>query len=297
MNFPNLFIVGAPRSGTTSLYEYLAPHPNIFMSPQKEPHFFGSDMQSTWFVRNRQEYFNLFSQRQNERYAGEASAMYLYSQRAAREIHDFNPNSRIIIMLRSPVEMMQSLYFHSLRMLNEDLPTFEAALDAEAERINGHRIPSTAFFVDTIFYRRVARYSEQVERYLKTFGQQQVHIIIFDDFENNTALSYRQTLNFLEVDDTFVPTFSRANATESIRSKMIARILTNPSSKMRVIARTLKPLVYPLYLGLLHFNNRPLDRPPMEPELERRLKREFVPEVESLSNLLKRDLTHWTRTD
>ncbi len=297
MDFPNLFIVGAPRSGTTSLYQYLAAHPNVFMSPEKEPHFFGSDMQSTWFVRNRQEYLNLFKQRRSEFYAGEASALYLYSQRAAQEIHAFNPDSRIIIMLRSPVEMMQSMYFHSLKTLNEDLPTFEAALDAEGERVQGRQIPSTTFFVDSIFYRRIARYSEQVARYLEIFGQQQVHTIIFDDFRSNTALSYKQTLNFLKIDDTFAPSFNQTNASESIRSKMIARILVNPSARARGLAHRFKPLVYPVYIGLLRFNNRPLARPPLDPELERRLKREFAPEVERLSKLLNRDLTYWTRTD
>ncbi|HVU14144.1 MAG TPA: hypothetical protein VHD90_22855, partial [Phototrophicaceae bacterium] len=109
--------------------------------------------------------------------------------------------------------------------------------------------------------------------------------------------SYKQTLNFLKIDDTFAPSFNQTNASESIRSKMIARILVNPSARARGLAHRFKPLVYPVYIGLLRFNNRPLARPPLDPELERRLKREFAPEVEHLSKLLNRDLTYWTRTD
>src|SRR5882672_1680365 len=114
MRKPDCFIVGAPRCGTTAMYTYLGQHPEIFMSARKEPHFFGTDLSSPALVRDEQQYLSLFAKAQNEKRAGEASVFYLYSQRAAREIHAFCPSARIIIMLRNPVEMMYSLHSRHL---------------------------------------------------------------------------------------------------------------------------------------------------------------------------------------
>jgi hypothetical protein len=105
MKKPDFFIVGAPKCGTTSLSEYLKQHPEIFMSEPKEPHFFGTDLESYWggrFERYRDvhKYLSLFANVQDEIRVGEASPWYLYSKRAAEEIKQFNPASRIIILLR-----------------------------------------------------------------------------------------------------------------------------------------------------------------------------------------------------
>ena len=127
---PNLFIVGAGKSGTTALYEYLNQHPAIFMSPVKEPHYFASDFyvkQSTsTFSRFTDEhaYLRLFENAADEVWLGEASPSYLPSTVAASEIYKFNPASRIIIMLRNPIEAIYAAY-HQFRFgLTEPLPTF-----------------------------------------------------------------------------------------------------------------------------------------------------------------------------
>ncbi|NLF38083.1 sulfotransferase, partial [bacterium] len=105
MRLPDFFIVGAPKSGTTALHAYLGRHPSIFVPARKEPHFFGSDIVSPAFVRDRDAYLSLFAGATTEARVGEASIWYLYSKRAAREIKEFNPDARIIIMLRNPVDM------------------------------------------------------------------------------------------------------------------------------------------------------------------------------------------------
>jgi len=99
---PNFFIVGAPKCGTTSMTEYLKQHPDIFIPEEKEPHYFGSDLEYPRITKTEAQYLRLFSEAQDERRLGEASVWYLFSQRAAQEIYEFNPLSRIIIMLRTP---------------------------------------------------------------------------------------------------------------------------------------------------------------------------------------------------
>lgn len=107
---PDVFIVGAPKCGTSAMHQYLAAHPDIYMA-KKEMHTFGGDLRfgPQFYRRNLHEYLAEFAARQGQRRAGEASVWYLFSTQAAAEIHAFNPEARIIIMLREPAEMLHSL--------------------------------------------------------------------------------------------------------------------------------------------------------------------------------------------
>src|SRR5438270_13689284 len=106
---PNLFIVGAPKCGTTALNDYLAKHPEVFMAT-KEQHYFGSDLEFQGKQTKAVQYFPSFSGAGQCRRRGEASVWYLFSQKAAREIHAYNPRAQVIVMLRNPVDMMYSLH-------------------------------------------------------------------------------------------------------------------------------------------------------------------------------------------
>src|SRR5687768_15406060 len=145
MRTPNFFIVGAPRCGTTSMYAYLRQHPEIYVSPHKEPHFFGSDLSPLpGAIREEELYRALFAGAGDRPRAGEASVWYLSSRKAASEIRAFAPEARILILLRAPHQMLESLHSLFLRTGNEDLPTLEEALAAEPERRRGQRIPPGA---------------------------------------------------------------------------------------------------------------------------------------------------------
>ena len=133
---PDLFLVGAPKCGTTAFSDYLSQHPDIFMA-RKEMHFFGADLRFAphFYRRDEAEYLAQFAARNNQRRVGEASVWHLFSKTAAAEIKAFSPEARIIVMLREPVEMMYSLFHYFRFDGNENLPTFEAALNAELSRI------------------------------------------------------------------------------------------------------------------------------------------------------------------
>src|SRR3974390_940759 len=100
---PNFFIVGAPKSGTSAMSQYLSEHPDIYMA-KKEMNFFGEDLRFGRRIWRRDlgSYLNEFKTCNSQRRAGEASVWYLFSSRAAEEIRAFDPNSRIIVMLREP---------------------------------------------------------------------------------------------------------------------------------------------------------------------------------------------------
>lgn len=128
---PNFFIVGAPKCGTTAMHIYLRQHPEIFMPEKKESHFFGSDLNSQYFIRDREKYLSLFSEAKDVKRIGEASVWYLYSKQAAYEIKEFSPSASIIIMLRNPVDMLYAQHSQFLYNGNENIASFEDALNAE----------------------------------------------------------------------------------------------------------------------------------------------------------------------
>lgn len=312
MKKPNFFIVGAPRCGTTSLYQYLRAHPEIFMPARKEPHFFGSDLDDPRRPRSRAEYLALFAEARLEKRVGEASTSYLYSRQAAREIKEFAPEARIIVMLRNPVDMMYSFYNQAYNFWGarygaaEDLADFESALEAEDERKRGSRLPGNLEAVSYtgdertrsyhfLFYRDLARYAAQLQRYLDCFGRDNVHAIIFDDLQKTPAQVYRETCAFLEVAEDYQPDFRVYNSQQRFRSKTVARLLRLVpvpvlGAGRNILVRFLGRAASAKLLGLMHGPARPR---PLESALRGRLQAEFAAEVEQLSALLGRDVTHW----
>lgn len=295
MRQPDFFIVGAPKCGTTAMDEYLKKHPEIFVAERKEMHFFGSDLNLNINRMTREEYLPHFSKAKNEKRVGEASVWYLYSKRAASEIKEFCASASIIIMLRNPVDMLYSLHSQLLYNGDEDIEDFEAALNAEADRKKGLRMPKGAIVTYGVFYQDVVKYTEQVQRYLDVFGQDNVHIIIFDEFKRNTPEIYRKTLRFLGVNPDFQPDFQVVNPNKIVRSKTLRSFLIHRPRIVKWFGNAFmsKQLRDRLLIRFQRSNIQYVPRQPMDSALKQRLVKDFVPEVEKLSHLLNRDLTHW----
>lgn len=295
MRKPDFFIVGAPKCGTTAMDHYLKQHPEIFLPDRKEPQFFGSDIYSPAFIRDEAEYLRLFSEVGGERRVGETSVWSLYSRVAAREIARFSPHANVIIMLRNPTEMLYSMHSQYLYTGNEDIESFAEALDAEEDRKNGRRIPETVTFVEGLFYRDSARYHEQVQRYIETFGREKVHVILFDDLKADPANVYAETLRFLDVDPSFLPDLKVVNPNKRVRSKALRDASKYSQGHARRLARSLVPsrLRRGLMSVLDRYNTVYEPPRPIERETSARLRAEFAPEVERLGELLGRDLSAW----
>jgi hypothetical protein len=306
-NKPNFFIAGAPKCGTTALDQYLATHPDIFMA-RKEMHFFGSDLKfgAQFFRRDRAAYLREFNARDGQTFVGESSVWYLYSRYAADEIKAFNPDARIIIMLRDPVALLHALFCAFSADGNENLPTFKEALAAEEERRAGRRIGRQAYLPQALIYREVPRFAEQVQRYFNVFGRDRVHVIIYDDFNADNAGMFRQTLEFLGADPhwtlpAFNPVNANVNGPESVRSPFMRDLLNDPlvrGTAIKLRAWLPRPIFAwvqkkGLALNASNFISSASKRTPLDDDLKISLRREFAPEVERLSDLLGKDLTHW----
>jgi hypothetical protein len=283
--------------------QYLAAHPEIYMA-KKEMHAFGSDLRfgPQFYRRDQEAYLAEFATRNGERRAGEASVWYLFSTQAAAEIHAFNPEARIIILLREPAEMLYSLYYQFRFDGNEHLPTFEEALAAEDERRAGRCLTRQTYLAQGLVYRDTARFTEQVRRYFNVFGRERVQVIIYDDLAADVHGVYCRTLEFLGVDSTRIETdFQVINGNKSVKHSALRGLLNDPLVRSTAVAigrRLPRPIFTALHdveRRLWKLNSRSEKRPPLAPDVRAQLQREFAPEVERLSELLGRDLTHWSQ--
>ncbi|KFI22372.1 sulfotransferase family protein [Nitrosococcus oceani] len=288
---PDFFIVGAPKSGTTSMMRYLDEHPNIAMPQRREPNFFGKDFNWPQFkIGTWEDYLAIFHDAPDLVRIGEKSVWYLYSATAAQEIKNFNPESRIIIMLRSPIDMMVSLHQQLLKTDDENIVSFESALQAETLRKKGLQMPPRTRLREGLFYREVARYSEQVERYIQVFGKDKVHIIIYDEFKRNPANEYYRVLDFIGVEKNFLPKFRIYNARSRFRSYFLKRLIMKEPLYYRLIPGAIRSA---LEWRIERWNRIPGQHVPISQNLRKCLKEELQQDVERLSSIIGRDLSDW----
>lgn len=296
MKKPNFFIVGAKKSGTTAMFEYLKQHPDVFLCDPKEPAYFGKDLGIPDVVATERDYLKLFAGAQNEKIIGEGSTWYINSSNAAREIHQFNPQAKILIMLRNPVDMIHSLHSYLIWMGWETIENFEEALEAEEDRKQGRRIPYPMYPVRPLLYREMVAYSQQVQNYLDVFGEAQTKIIIFDDFKNDARAAFKETCEFLGIDSAFEPHIEKVNENRSVRNPKLHSLLTRPNPKLKQMVRSVMPQSVRARMGekLITLNSQTAARQTMSDDLRQRLESEFAPDVERLGQILNRDLvTLW----
>ena len=301
MTQPSFFIVGAPKCGTTALSKYLNGHPEIFIPEQKELHFFDTDLKTPERAKTLDHYLGLFASGV-DKICGEGTTTYLYSKTAAQEIYRFNPKAKIIIMLREPIEMMYS--FHSQLLFNgssETVDDFKEAIALESARKAGHQIPARCSEPSLLFYRDLAKFSDQVHRYLDIFGPEQVKILLFREFTDNTAIAFRNILEFIGADPNFEIEFVRMNSNKKVRNKTIQALVKYPPSRILEIGKYFIPLPQSQRRQLLEWfkqqigrvNTQQATRPTLDPSLRTQLAQELRPDIQKLSQLINRDLSHW----
>lgn len=297
---PDFLLVGAPKSGTTAMHAYLQWHPEVFMPAAKEIHYYGSDLSGLLTQLSPEQHQAMFAGSESARRAGETCIWALYSHKAAEEIKREIPNARILIMLRDPVNMIYAQHAELVYQGIEDITSFRRALAAEEDRKHGRRLPKNTTPVPSpiLFYRDVVRYAEQVERYFRAFGPKQVHVILYDDLKRDSHGVYRKVLEFLDVDPDFQTDLPVINPNKRVRSIRLRKLLHQPPPLLNRLCRTMIPSTATrksLLDSLDRWNVGFHPRPPMNEKLRRQLQEEFAPDVERLSTLLGRDLTHWVR--
>jgi hypothetical protein len=292
MRKPDFFIVGQTRSGTSTLVYQLNQHPDIFCIHSGKgdiPQFFGFSPT----IKTEEEYLKIFKDVKNEKMMGEKGTDNLMAPKVAQKIHQYYPDAKIIMQLRNPIDMMISL--HNLTVnagVFEPIINFEDALNAEKQR-EKEEFENPGTYNPNLFYRRNARYVDQVKRYVDLFGLEKIHVRLFDDFLKDSTGSYQEICRFLEVDDTIVPITEHQNIRRISRSRKLQGWVTSmEGTKFRKIVRKI-PKIQDVY----NIVNRPLapKERKISKELEQKLKKDLKPEIEALSKLIKKDVTFWCK--
>lgn len=315
MTLPNFFIVGAPKAGTDELYYQLEQHPQIYMSPLKEPCFFSNEVRVDNFeedlrpraraaadslreyldggasskrfggiVTSLRDYERLFLRVRNETAIGEGSVCYLWSYSAASVIASTIPHARIIMVLMDPAERAYRQYLKSLsdgNVRHSFRTHLEMALRDKRQKLTVYH-PFLEF----------GNYSEQVRRYLARFPREQIHISFYEDRGIDPTRWFKSIVRFLGVDDSFVPTPVNIPSMPQLpRLKLLAR-LSLPETK-HALGSLLSAPVKSRIKGLLYARD---GDPTLAPQDRDVLVKFYRSDILELQRLLDRDLSMWLRS-
>jgi hypothetical protein len=297
---PNFFIVGAARSGTTSLDQYIRQHPEIYMAPKKETHYFavnqfpscfkgpGDDNLNRRIVREMAQYSQLFDNTGGKKAIGEASVFYLCSPGTAERIAQAVPDAKIIMILREPVARAYSSYMLLIRDGRETLG-FAEGLTLEEER-------KQKDFEPIWWYKELSLYYKQVKRYLDVFGIQQVKVLLYEELFTNPKPVFRDIFTFLGVNgDVAIDTSVRHGITGVPKSRRLYTLLDNFINNPSPLGKRISSLV-PLQLRAPWASKtleKILQPIPINSQTHAQLKEYFAEDVGNLGDLLHRDLSSW----
>jgi hypothetical protein len=303
--FPDFFVVGAPRCGSTAISRYLSGNPQICFSKPKEPHFFSMTLDEKPDADVAADYLNLFFRHCNDmhRAIGEGSVSYLYFPAAISRIQRLNPAAKFIVMVRNPIDMVYSYHARVLALLDEDQEDFRTAWELQEARARGENIPRRCRVPQLLQYADVGKLGLHVGRLLEQAGRENCHVIVFDDFVSDTLAVYRQVLDFLGVDYDGQTYFPPVEVSKYYRLRWLHVLLKRPPSRVASYAMniekrarrtgTKKPLLMRVRKWLVAKNTVRRKRPPLDPAMREILREAFSEDIATLGRLLDRDLGHW----
>jgi len=292
MKPPNFFIIGAPKSGTTSLYNYLCTHPNIFMSEIKGPHFFATDLNNSRLVKTEKEYLDLFKPVKKHHLAiGEASVLYLYSREAIKNLYENYPKSKLIVLLRNPIDIIQSWHAEKLWSGTEITENIELAWKFAKVRRNN---VESKYNDDAILdYPRIAMLGDQIQFLLNYFSKEQIKFIIFDELVKNTKEQYNDVIKFLELPFHNKDDFHIYNPYKEYKVKWIQNFLTHPPRLMIFILNIFKQLVgikkINIIPKILKINTYHPHKPELKQTFKNKIIDDYYDDLQKLSKLLNKD--------
>lgn len=291
MTKPNLFIVGAPKCGTTSLANWLACHPQVYMSAKKEPHWFNFD-HNHGNVKSLEEYQRLFKDTDlnTHQVIGEASVWYLYSNEAIPRILEYSPDSQFIVMVRNPIEMAFSLHEQMLFAGYENEHDFRKAWDSQERREAGRDIPLQCSEPSYIQYGCACSLGSQLESLLSWVCPDRVHIIVLDDMRTHPRHEYLKLLNFLSLNDDGRSQFQAKNTAKVRRWQTVLRA-TKTLGRLKQIIGIRRGLGILTAIERANTKHRP--RPIADPEVRYELEQYFAPEIQKMERILERDFSGW----
>lgn len=303
---PDFLIIGAGKSGTTSLDNYLKQHPEIFISRFKEPNFYGYELVKSQdlggdpselehynnSVTNLRDYLKLFDAARPGQLIGETSNTYMYHEVAAARIKYYNPNVKLIAVLRQPTERLYSRYLHLAREDKRPTENFADCLNPQ-----------------TIWWRRndlikEGFYSRYLERFYKLFPSENIRVFLYEDFSKKPSVVLKEIFSFLGIDSAFEIDLSvKYNESGLIKNKFLDKIYGGKG----IISKTVKAIFPETIVSFLrestfvqkHLNkirSKNLTKPKLDVNLYNKITEEVYREdIINLQELLGKDLSHWLK--
>lgn len=303
--FPDFFLVGVPRCGTTALSRYLSRNPQICFSRPKEPHYFSKTDYTPGQEELKRDYVDRYFPHRttSHRVLGEGSVSYLYIPGVIERILHFNPKAKFIVQVRNPLKMLPSYHLRMQFLLQEDETNFAKAWGLEPARRRGESIPKRSLDPRLLYYSEVAKYGAQIEHLFKLAGREQTDVIVFEDFASDTLGVYKRLLEFLEVDYDGQTDFERRFESQMYRYRWLQDLLFVPATSDGKFVETLqqrsrkynpdgtKKMSW--IKRLTKLNKIPKSPEPLTPQMIDMLRETLRPDIQHLSQLLDRDLSHW----
>jgi hypothetical protein len=226
---PNLFLIGAPKCGTTSMVNYLNDHPEVFSSAIKEPHYFNTDSNHR-YCDTLNQYLDLFSNATpKHKYLLEGSVWYLYSDVAIKNILEFNPDAKFMVMLRNPVSMFFSLHKELLFGGSETIKDPIEAWNLQNNRRYGINNPIGTIAREKLQYGDVCKLGKQAQKAADLIPTENLQFILLDDLIENPDKTFRNTCSFLNIKQISLKHYSIYNKSKSRRSNFLADLIRNTS--------------------------------------------------------------------
>ncbi|MGD1703138.1 sulfotransferase family protein [Dapis sp. BLCC M229] len=293
MKLPNFLVVGIEKAGTTSIYQYLNQHPQVYMSPVKETNFLERDWENfqgkpnpkridTW-----EKYSNLFNNVQDEIAIGEVSPNYLFHYKSSSErIIKYVPDVKMIAILRNPVDRAYSDYLMHLR-----------------DSINVEKVHSLTeqvkFRADTSFTLKKGFYYTPLKYYFDTFGKERVKIYLYNDLSEDSSAMMQDMYQFIGVNSDFTPDTSERQQVAAVPKNQSLNNLIKTKNPVRAAVSSVLKVVMPLEMrqklrsSLVNLNSGGKELKPLSSE-ERQLLTDFYREdILKLQDLIQRDLSSW----
>ena len=294
MNKPNLLIVGAAKSGTTSLHNYLDQHDEVFMSKHKEPHFLINNEEGVNKIPNGinkyRDYIKLFDNSKNYKYRGESSVMYLqFPEITIKNIAKYlDDDIKIIIMLRNPIDRAFSGFQHVKRYNKMENYTFKEAIEKSEKRYfeNNKITPASRYLHIGLYYKFVHKF--------KSKFKDNVHVIIYDDFINKTSYELSCLFDFLGLKKNIIDLKKKHMVggwqwkNESVKDIFMSKSILKSIFKMILPSKAIRKKIRNYFMSCAI---NPVEK--LDSETRKTLLDFYINDIEMLEALINKDLSNW----
>jgi Sulfotransferase domain len=291
---PNLFIIGAAKAGTTALYDYLAQHPQVFLSRGKEPMFFSHE---EYYARGLDWYeVEYFEGSEDYPVRAEATPHYLYwSEKVAPRIKDTYGERpvKFIVAFRDPVSRAYSWYWNMVREGKEDLD-FDEALRVEGCRLKQNRYELYQRGSMVYGYSAGSRYASLLQPYLELFSPENFFFVFQDDLKTRVNETCEDIFEFLGIESSIQISTSNSNPASMPRSWLLHKILRRRS----LLKEGIKPFIpsrvrRTLKIRMMQVNLKETPYMPLDSQLADEMRLSYRTEIEWLEKITGRDLSSW----